>query len=102
MALPPVTVTIADPEVLAGLRAATRGKDQEAARTILTALAEQGLRARLGLPIDLRPRQAAAWLGCSLSTVKNYMRDRLFPNLYYRSSRVALIPLSDLEAFKRN
>lgn len=51
---------------------------------------------------DLRPQDVARMLGCSKYTVYRDVRNGVYPNAYWKNSRVCYIPRKDVEAMKVN
>jgi hypothetical protein len=70
-------------------------------KEFITELMLKIARRTVGLDKDLTVGEVAQQLECHTNTVKNYHKNRRFPNAYYRTPRLLLIPQKDVEALKK-
>ena len=60
------------------------------------------IRDALGLEFDVTPTQAATEFGVTPKTIRQWLKDGLFPNAWQKSPRKTYIPMEDMDALKKD
>lgn len=95
-----VPVTINDHAMLERAYKMANAAGRKDWRVWLADLAQDAIKARLGIRVDLTMSQAATYLNLHRNSLWNYHKRGLLPDLYYTSSRRAMVPVANLDALK--